>query len=106
MDVTNATEHTLIAVCFDTTRGCGDDVTIFPGETVPVKGPYLGAMGGGACYVHVPGTIVCHEGPDTDEAFQVGPGNPLTLLSDDAEKSRGVVVCFPEDLILILWCLG
>ena len=79
MKVTNHAACPTIAFGIVAKVGYGEDVTIQPGESADVSGPYLGEMGGGDCYIHLEGTITCHEGPDDDHGFQVIQGTPLCL---------------------------
>lgn len=90
MKVTNNTSYPVIAFGSETMTGLGygDDVTIQPGDTVEVSGPYIGEMDGGDCYIHLAGEITCHEGPDDDNGYQVIQGNPLCLSA----SRRGVTV--------------
>jgi hypothetical protein len=105
MYVTNDSEDTLVAVCFHTIHGCGDDVTIDSGKTAHVRGPYLGEVEGEPSYALVPGWITCHTGPDTVDKFHVGPGKPLTTrLSSDPEECRGVFVRHHEDPVVGIVC--
>lgn len=83
MKVSNTASYPLIAFGWHVQRGYGNDVTINPGETKEVLGPYLGEMDGGSCHVLVPGEISCQEDPDDDRGFQVGLGNQLNLKSDN-----------------------
>lgn len=87
MQVTNKTSYPLVAFGWHLQRGYGEDVTINPGETKEVLGPYLGEMDG-PCHVLVPGEISCQEGPDDGNGFQVTLGSQLNLKSD----SVGVTV--------------
>ena len=88
MRVTNSTSFKIIAFCFDSGIGYGEDVTIKPGESAEVQGPYLGKMGGGGCHVIVEGSIICHEEPDDENSFQLLFGQPLHL----AIGKKGVTV--------------
>lgn len=85
MNIMNSTSYPLIAFCWHTEKGYGDDVTIQPNQSANVSGPYVGEMGGGKCYVNVLGRIVCTENPeDEDEdagVFQVSKGNILAIQS-------------------------
>ena len=82
MKVHNSTSYPIIAFVWHIRRGYGEDVTINPGETAEVIGPYLGKMGGGSCRIAFPGEISCQEGPDDASGYQVGVGNQLNLKSD------------------------
>lgn len=88
MKITNNASFPVVAFCWDINLGLGTDVTIEPGDTGEVQGPYLGEMGGGSCYLVVEGDIVCQEAPDDKNVFQVIPGKPLVL----ANSGRGVTV--------------
>lgn len=88
MKVTNNTSYPVIAFGTETRLGYGEDVTVQPGESADVSGPYVGEMGGGDCYIHLAGEITCHEGPDDDSGFQVIRGTPLCLSAG----GRGVTV--------------
>lgn len=88
MKVINSTSYPVIAFGMETSRGYSEDITIQPGESADVSGPYVGEMGGGDCYIHLAGEITCHEGPDDDSGFQVVQGTPLFLLAG----GRGVTV--------------
>lgn len=90
MKVTNNTSYPVIVFGTETRLGSyGEDVTVQPGESADVSGPYVGEMGGGGCYIHLAGEITCHEGPDDDSGFQVIRGTPLCL---SAGGGRGVTV--------------
>ena len=93
MKVTNNTSFTLIAFGWFQSKGYGDDVSISPGQTADVNGPYLGEMGGGHCHIALPGGITCHEGPDSEDRFHVSQGEPLNLADGD----RGVTVRHQAD---------
>ena len=88
MKVTNNTSYPVIAFGTETRLGYGEDVIIQPGECADVSGPYVGEMGGGDCYIHLAGEIICHEGCDDGSDFQVIKGTPLCLLAG----GRGVTV--------------
>jgi len=79
MLVINNTSENLVAFCWRTDRGYGDDVTIQQGESKEVSGPYIGEMGNGSCYTVVPGEIACQEHPDDENGFQILPGKQLNL---------------------------
>ena len=88
MKVTNLTQFSVIAFCFDTDIGYGKDVLIEPGSTKDVEGPPIGDMGGKACYMPVEGAITCHEKEDDDNGFQVKQGCPLSLQGE----TQGITV--------------
>ncbi|QQR78432.1 MAG: hypothetical protein IPJ68_05135 [Candidatus Moraniibacteriota bacterium] len=88
MKVINKTSYPIIAFGYHVEQGYAEDVTIQPGESADVSGPYVGEMGGGDCYIHLEGAITCHEGPDDDHGFQVVRGTQLCLSAD----GRGVTV--------------
>ena len=83
MKVINGTTYPLIAFGWHLERGYGSEVTINPGESAEVSGPYLGEMGGGDCHIAIEGEITCQEGPDDDKGFQVVLGGQLNLKSDN-----------------------
>ena len=88
MDITNSTSFEVIAFGWHTDRGYGDDVSIQPGETKEVNGPFIGEMGGGDCHILIEGEINCHEGPDDENGFQVLEGAQLSLAAGD----KGITV--------------
>jgi hypothetical protein len=88
MQVTNDASFPVIAFCFHSDVGYGNDVTIEPGESAEVQGPYIGQMDGGDCHVIVEGSITCHEKPDDENGFQVLPDQQLHL----ANGVKGVTV--------------
>lgn len=81
MEITNKTSFLVIAVCWHTERGHGEEVAIQPDETREVLGPYLGEMDGGSCHIATPHEITCHEGEDGKEGYHVSKGNQLVLSS-------------------------
>jgi len=83
VNITNNTSYPLIAFCWHIQKGYGDDVEIQPNQSADVSGPYIGEMGGGNCYIVVPGKIVCQETPDDEIGFHVSTGNLLVLRSGD-----------------------
>lgn len=83
MKVTNTTGFHIIAFAWHSKYGYGDDVVIPSEMTVDVSGPYIGEMGGGDCFMHIPGEIICHESCDDDEGFQVGLGTELVLQNGE-----------------------
>ena len=89
MEVTNKTSFSIIAFCFDTSVGYGEDVVIQSNECKDVKGPYLGTTKEGKCYIQIDGAIVCHEGPDSEVGFQVEQGRSLVL---SRSETQGVTV--------------
>lgn len=88
MLVTNNTSFPIIAFGLDTKVGYGEYTEIPPNESKEVRGPYLGAMGGGSCHAHIEGDISCHEKPDDENGFQVVQDKPLSLQSG----TRGITV--------------
>ena len=88
MKVLNKTSFSLIAFGWHEDIGYGDDVTILPGETGEVNGPYLGEMGGGDCHVALVGELVCQEAPDDKTGLQVLKDQPLSL----GGGNRGITI--------------
>lgn len=82
MDITNKTSFPVIAFGWHIERGYGNDVTIEPGETKLVSGPYVGDMEDEPCFIHIAGEITCHEDPDNDSGFHVSADNQLNLSAD------------------------
>jgi len=92
--ITNNCSYDLIAFGWDTRLGYGDDVTIAAKQSGEVSGPYVGEMGGGSCHLSIEGDIVCHEGDDDSNGFNVSKGNQLALQGG----TQGVTVRhFSED---------
>lgn len=92
MKVHNKCTYPIIAFVFRIRVGFGDDVVIPAGESRDVRGPFLGEMGGGNCFVHLDGEITCHEGQDDDNGFQVIRGAPLNLMDFANDDNNGVTV--------------
>lgn len=88
MKVTNKASFDIIAFGVHVPKGYGDDVTIPPGETAEISGPYVGEMGDGSCYIHLDGEVTCQEEPDDDNGLQIGRGNPICLQGGN----RGVTI--------------
>lgn len=88
MKITNDTSYPIIAFGSVRRYGYGEDVSIQPGESANVSGPYVGEMGDGDCHLHVAGEIICHEGSDDGNCFQVIQGAPTNIDAD----GRGVTV--------------
>ncbi|MDP2655219.1 MAG: hypothetical protein Q8P17_01525 [bacterium] len=83
MKVINSTSFALIAFGWYQPKGYGDDVSISPGQSAEVNGPYIGDMGDGHCYVALAGEVTCHESADDEHAFHVGKSEPLSLADGD-----------------------
>lgn len=95
MKVTNQTPFTVIAFGYHLHKGYAPDVEIPPGQFAEVNGPYLGEMGGEACYVAICGEVVCQEGPDDFKCsrYKIGRSNPIRLLDD----FRGITIRHQDD---------
>lgn len=101
MKVTNNTTEAIIACTWHATYGPGDDIQIEPGETKESRGPFIGEMGGGDCYLILPGEIICHEKEDDENNFQVIKGSQLELTEDGVQ---GVTIRhFSENIENIYW---
>ncbi|XLQ20159.1 MAG: hypothetical protein ACKUBY_00060 [Candidatus Moraniibacteriota bacterium] len=100
MKVTNNATFSIIAFCYDTAIGYGNDVEIQSNKSEEVEGPYLGEMGSGSCRVHIDGSITCHEAPDDEKSFEIQRGAQLCLRSGD----KGIIVRHhldePEDYVI------
>lgn len=79
MKVTNYASFPIVAFGWHVQHGISMDVTIKPGVTGEVSGPYLGEMGGGDCFIHFEGELRCHEGEDSDSEFHIGQGKPISF---------------------------
>lgn len=95
MKVTNETNFSVMAFGYHIHNGYAPDVEIPPGQSMEVNGPYVGEMGGGKCFVAILGDVICQEGPDDNNGYQIGPGNPICLFDDD----RGITIRHHEDLV-------
>ena len=95
MKVINETSFPIIAFGIDTEIGYGNDVTIQPGESKDVSGPYLGEMGGGSCHICIEGEVICQENPDDENGFRIAKGAPICLQAD----RKGVTIRHHEDSV-------
>lgn len=93
MKVTNHASFPVVAFGVHVQRGYGDDVTIQPGQSADVSGPYVGEMDGCSYYVHIDGELACHEKPDDDSGFEIARGKPICLQSG----SKGITIRHHED---------
>jgi hypothetical protein len=91
MIVKNNTSGALLAFGWHKQGGPGEEVIIPSGESIDVKGPYLGEMGGGSCYASVPGQVTCQENPDDDNGFQITKHTPL-YLENQNDTDIGITI--------------
>ena len=107
MKITNNTCFPVIAFGWHSKKGYGDDVLINAGSVAEVNGPYVGEMGGGSCYVHLTGAIICQETPDDEHGFQIGIGLPIIIELRDgginirhhSDEAEGYVVKWRNSII-------
>lgn len=97
MKVTNKASFAVVALGWHETLGRGLPVTILPGETGEVSGPYVGPLDDGECYLAFTGEITCHEGKDCPEGMHISPTEPLHT-SQDACGNSGVSIYHHEHL--------
>lgn len=100
MKITNECNFPVQAFCFAKDwNACGGSVTIQPGETEHVTGPYIGQMDG-SCHLAIEGSVTCHESVDEEDQmrFQIISGAPLSLAVNE-QATRGVIVLHHEDPI-------
>ena len=91
MKITNNASFPIIAFGWQKITGYADDVLIAQGETRDVNGPYIGEMGGGSCYIHLTGELVCQETPDDDKGMCIGIGAPISIGFESTDD-RGLTV--------------
>lgn len=100
MKVTNNTSFVVIAFGWREPTGYADDVSIAPGATEDVNGPYVGEMNGHPCFVALEGELTCQETPDDDNGIQILPGMHIYLGAGD----RGITIRHhsdsPEEYVL------
>ena len=89
MKVTNNTSFTLIAFGWFQSKGYGDDVSISPGQTADVNGPYLGEMGSGHCYIALPGELPVTKAPTAKTDFTSHKENRSTSLMETGALPSG-----------------
>ncbi len=84
MDVTNKTTFPIIAMCWHTMYGYGDEKTIEPGQSEDILGSYIGEMGGGKCHLIKEGKITIHEAPDDESGYHVSKGHQLNFGNEES----------------------
>ncbi|MDP2091296.1 MAG: hypothetical protein Q8K30_06900 [Candidatus Gracilibacteria bacterium] len=98
MQVKNNASFTVIALTWHITYGYGQEVSIEPGETSVVLGPYIGEMGGCDCTLHFSDvTYECHEGLDAANVFHISAGNQCIIGN---EQSGLTIRHYLEDLLV------
>lgn len=102
MKIINNASFAVIAFGWHNKKGYGDDVTIEPGSSAEVNGPYIGEMDNVSCFVCIPGKIICQETPDSGDGYEVRIelGFPVTVASRD----KGITIRHhsepPEDYVV------
>ena len=97
MNIVNKTSFPVIALCWHKQYGYGYEVTIDPGQSKEVSGPYIGEMGEGSCRLAMPGEITCHEDEDGESGFYVSDGNQLSLGNGES----GITIRHHENELIL-----
>ncbi len=92
MKVRNLCSFPVCAFVWDKRLGAGFPSVIEPNTEAEPKGPFVGEMGGGMCFLALPGEITVHEGDDEPGKFNVSLGNPLCLGSTGVDSENGITI--------------